>query len=92
MQGYRVQEFRLSSPPSFKCNVLRESLSVDQSKYSLRNTKERGVVGNLYVSLVRMIHIWGKRKDHETIYVHNKFNALLLSLELAPPPSPPPAS
>jgi hypothetical protein len=30
-------------PPPFKCNVLRESLS----KYSLRNTKEKGVVGNV---------------------------------------------
>jgi hypothetical protein len=59
LQDYRVQEFRLSSPPSFKCNVLRQSLAVDQSKYSLRNTKEKEVVGNLYVSLVRMIHIWG---------------------------------
>jgi hypothetical protein len=26
---YRVQEFRLLSPPSIKCNVLRESLSED---------------------------------------------------------------
>jgi hypothetical protein len=29
LQDFRVQEFRLPSPPSSKCNVLRESLSVD---------------------------------------------------------------
>jgi hypothetical protein len=28
-----------------------------QSKYSLRNTKQRGVVGNLYLALVFMDHI-----------------------------------
>jgi hypothetical protein len=31
------------SPPPFKCNVLCESLSCGQSKYSLRNTREKGV-------------------------------------------------
>ncbi len=29
LQDYRVQEYRLPSPPFFKCIVLRESLSVD---------------------------------------------------------------
>jgi hypothetical protein len=49
LQSARVH--RLPSPPSFKCNVLRESLSVEcgQSKYSLHNTKEKGVVGNLWI-------------------------------------------
>ncbi len=28
-QDYRVTEYRLPSPPSFRCNVMRESLSVD---------------------------------------------------------------
>jgi hypothetical protein len=28
-QQSTVQEYRLPSPPSFKCSVLRESLSVD---------------------------------------------------------------
>jgi hypothetical protein len=49
LHDYRVQENRLPSPPSVKCNVLRESLSEDWSKYSMRNTKEMGVVGNLYI-------------------------------------------
>ncbi len=59
MQDYSVQEYRLPSPPSFKCNVLCESLSVDcgQSKYSLRNTREKGVVGNLCISLPYTFHI-----------------------------------
>ncbi len=51
----RLRSTRVQTPlsPSFKCNVLRESLSVDrQSKYSLRNTKEKGVVCNLCISLV----------------------------------------
>jgi hypothetical protein len=44
-------------PPSIKCNVLHESLSEKkkQSKYSLRNTKEKGVVDNLYISLVHTV-------------------------------------
>ncbi len=51
LQDFRVQEYRLPSPPSFKCTVLRESLC-RQSKYSLRNTKEKGgIVGNLCISL-----------------------------------------
>jgi hypothetical protein len=29
LQDYRVQECRLPSPPSIKCDVLRESLSED---------------------------------------------------------------
>jgi hypothetical protein len=48
----RLAEYKSTdSPPSLKCNVLRESLSVD-SKYSLRNTKEKGDVGNLGISRV----------------------------------------
>jgi hypothetical protein len=43
----RLQSKRvLPSPPSVKCHVLLDSLS-EQSKYALRNTKEKGVVGNL---------------------------------------------
>jgi hypothetical protein len=49
LQDYRVQEYRLPSPPSFKCNVLRESLS-GQS----HNTKEKGVVGiSLYICMMQ---------------------------------------
>ena len=53
VQDYRVQEYKLPSPPLFKCNVLRENLSVNSQniKYSLRNIKEKGVVGNLCISL-----------------------------------------
>ncbi len=54
--GCRTTEYRsaLQTPfsPSIKCNVLRESLSEDsQNMYSLRYTKEKGVLGNLYISL-----------------------------------------
>jgi hypothetical protein len=69
-----LQEYRLPSPFSFKCNVLHESLSVDtgQSKYSLRNNEEkggRGLVGNLCISLnisdyCRAMHI-GKAPNHQ---------------------------
>jgi hypothetical protein len=52
LQDYRVQEYSLPSPPSFKCNVLRESLSADNQNIFLRNIKEKGVVGNLYICLV----------------------------------------
>jgi hypothetical protein len=39
-QDYRVQEYRLFSlPPSFKCNVLRESLSVDSQNHKIINRK-----------------------------------------------------
>jgi hypothetical protein len=31
LQDHRVQEYRIPSPPSVKCKVLRESLSVDPS-------------------------------------------------------------
>ncbi len=52
LSGYEVQDCRLHSPPSMKCNVLRESLSEDsKNMYSLRNIKEKGVVSNLCISL-----------------------------------------
>jgi hypothetical protein len=48
----RLQSTRVQTPlpPSIKCDVLRESFC-GQSKYSLRNSKENGVLGNLYISL-----------------------------------------
>jgi hypothetical protein len=54
LQGYRVQEYRLPSLPSFKCNVLRESLSVDSQNIpcaTLQRKGGKGVVGNLCISL-----------------------------------------
>jgi hypothetical protein len=49
----RTRVNRVPSPPSIKCNVrwycVRVSLRT--VKYSLRNTKEKGVVGNLCISL-----------------------------------------
>ncbi len=42
MQDYRVQEYRLPSPPSIKCNVLRESLSEDSQNIPCATLKERG--------------------------------------------------
>jgi hypothetical protein len=43
----------LPSPPSFRCNVLRESLSVDSQNIPCATLK--GVVGNLCISLVETI-------------------------------------
>ncbi len=42
LQDYRVKEYRLPSPPSFKCNVLRESLSVDSQNIPCTILKRRG--------------------------------------------------
>ncbi len=39
---YRVQEYRLPSRPSFKCNVLRESLSVDSQNIPCATLNRRG--------------------------------------------------
>jgi hypothetical protein len=47
----QLQDYRLTSPPSFKFNVLRESLSVDSQNIPRRTTKEKGVVGNLCIYL-----------------------------------------
>ncbi len=54
LQAYRVQEYGLPSPPSFKCNVLRKSLFEDCQNIPLRNTKEKGVVGNLMTNMSRI--------------------------------------
>jgi hypothetical protein len=50
LQYYRVQEYRLPSPPSFKSNVLRESLSVDSQNIPCATLKRRGswVISSLY--------------------------------------------
>ncbi len=42
LQDYRVQEYRLPAPPSFKSNVLRESLSVDSQNIPCLTLKRRG--------------------------------------------------
>ncbi len=48
----RLQRTSTVSPlPPFKCNVLRESLSVDSQNIPSATLKEKGVVGNLYISL-----------------------------------------
>ncbi len=51
MQDYRVQEYRLPSPPSIKCNVPRESLSKNSQNIPCATFKKRGSWGNLYISL-----------------------------------------
>jgi hypothetical protein len=51
LQDYRVQEYRLPCPSSFKCKCTASESLCRQSKYSLRNTKDKGVVGNLCISL-----------------------------------------
>jgi hypothetical protein len=52
LQDYRVQEYRLLSPPSIKCNVLRGSLSEDSQNIPCTTLKRRGVLGNLCISLL----------------------------------------
>ncbi len=42
LQDYRVQEYTLLFPPSFKCNVLRGSLSVDSQNIPCATLKRRG--------------------------------------------------
>ncbi len=51
LQDYRVQEYRLPSPPSIKCNVLRESLSEDSQNISCATLKRRG-------SWVICVYLW----------------------------------
>ncbi len=75
LQDYRVQEWRLPSPPSFKCNVLRESLSVDSQNIPCATLERRGSWGSLnisvrtpiyrYVERDRKIHdiFWNKRQS-----------------------------
>ncbi len=56
LQDNRVQEYRLPSPPSFKCNVLRKSLS-GQSKYPCATLKRRG-------SWVISVYLWVGQVPH----------------------------
>jgi hypothetical protein len=47
----RLQSTKVQTPLShlsIKCNVLRQSISEDSQKYSLRNTKEKGTVEYLW--------------------------------------------
>jgi hypothetical protein len=50
VKDYRVhKEYGLPSPPSFKCNVLRESLSVDSQNIPCATLKQKGVMVKLYI-------------------------------------------
>ena len=49
--GYRVQKYRLPSPPSIKYNVLRESLSEESQNIPCATLKSRG-------SWVISIRLW----------------------------------
>jgi hypothetical protein len=53
--GCKCTEYRLPTYPSFKCNVLRESLSEDSQNIPLCNIKEKGAVGNLFRSLSKFM-------------------------------------
>jgi hypothetical protein len=66
MHDYRAQEYRLSCSPSFKRDVCTawESLC-GQSKYSLRSTKEKRVVVNLYISLECPKPCWPIRSNEK---------------------------
>jgi hypothetical protein len=52
-QDYRVQEYRLRSspPPSFKCNVLRKSLSVDSQNIPCATLKRRRSLDYLFFQI-----------------------------------------
>jgi hypothetical protein len=51
LQDHRVQEYRLPSPPSMKCNVLRESLSEESQNIPCATLKRRGSwVISVYIS------------------------------------------
>ncbi len=52
LQDYRVQEYRLPSSPFFKCNVVRESLSVDSQNIPCATLKRRG-------PWVISVYLWG---------------------------------
>jgi hypothetical protein len=59
MQDITVARLQTPLSPSFKCNVLRESLSVDSQNIPCATLKEKGVVGNLYISLsLGIIHMF----------------------------------
>ncbi len=51
IKDFIVQEYRLPSPHSFKCNVLRESLSVVSQNIHCATLKRRG-------SWVISVYLW----------------------------------
>ncbi len=65
----RVQEYRLPSPPSFKCNVLRESLSVDSQNIPCATLKRGGrvcislVSANIFHSHLSLLLKYGPCND-----------------------------
>jgi hypothetical protein len=61
LQDYRIQEYRLPSPPSFKCNVLRESLFVDSQNIPCATLNRKGSwVISVYLCLNTRIHVKSK--------------------------------
>ncbi len=51
----KIKEYRLPSPPSFKCNVLRESLSVDSQNIYCTTVKRRDSwVISVYLCLIQI--------------------------------------
>jgi hypothetical protein len=72
----RVREYRLPFPLSIKCNVLCKSL-LGQSKYSLRNTKDKRVVCNLN-SVQYISAFWSKYPgdDDSSIVICVSLNSL----------------
>jgi hypothetical protein len=63
LQEYRTQEYRIAYPPSFKCNVLRESLSVESQNIPCAALNRGGAVGNLCISLVATVAALDLTKD-----------------------------
>ncbi len=71
LQDYTVREYRLPSPPSFKCNVLRESLSVDSQNIPCATLKRGG-------SWVTSVYLWtGCYSIHYLCTLQNSFKPLL---------------
>ncbi len=77
LQDYRILEYctlvyRLPFPPSFKCNVLRESLSVDSQNIPCATLQRRG-------SWVISVYLWPRQKLY-----WKKPTLIFLSSYLAP--------
>jgi hypothetical protein len=53
LQDYRVQEYRLSSPPSSECNVIRQNLSEDSQDIPCAPLTRRG-------SWVISVYLWSR--------------------------------
>ena len=76
LQNYRVKEYRLPSPPSYKCNVLRESLSVDSQNIPCETIEKRR--GSWVIS----VYLWKQSIGFVLVRVRDRdFSLRLLIVE-----------